>query len=97
VETREEAGGLSACKVSARPRSVSQVQKIKEHSTYTARPGQKDKLYSVILKCIDDSKHPNRFLRFVQGAPQPLAFLSDDRQLLDSERFCTNPSKPIER
>lgn len=48
----------------------------------------------MILKCIDDSKHPNRFLRFVQGAPQPLAFLSDDRQLLDLERFCTNPSKP---
>ena len=100
VETREEAGGLSACKVSARPRSVNQVQKIKERSihhqssTYTARPDQKDKLDSVILKCIDDSTHRNRFLRFVQGAPQPLAFLSDDRQLLDLERFCTNPSKP---
>ena len=34
VETREEAGGLSACKVSARPRSVSQVQKIKEQSIH---------------------------------------------------------------
>ena len=63
---------LSACKVSARPCSVNQVQKIKEwsihhqSSTYTARPGQKDELYCVILKCIDDSAHPNRFLRFVQ-------------------------------
>ena len=100
METREEAGGLSACKVSARPHSVNQVKKIKERSshhqssTYTARPGQKDELYSVILKCIDDSPHPNRFLRFVEGAPQPLAFLSDDHQLLDLERFCTNPSKP---
>ncbi|CAH3171111.1 unnamed protein product [Porites lobata] len=76
VETRQEAGVLSACKVSARPRSVNQVQKIKERSihhqssTYTARPGQKDELYS------------------------PLAFISDDRQLLDLERFCTNPCKP---
>ena len=41
-----------------------------------------------------DSTSPNRFLRFVQGAPQALAFLSDVRQLLDLERFCTNPSKP---
>ena len=100
VEAREEAGGLSASKVSARPRSINQVQKVKERSIhrqsskYTVRPGQKDELYSVILKCIDDSTNSNRFLQFVQGAPQPLAFLADDRQLLDLERFCTNPSKP---
>ena len=54
----------------------------------------KKKTYSVILKCIDDSTHFDRFLRFVQVAPQPLPFLADDRELLDLERFCTNPSKP---
>ena len=54
----------------------------------------KKKTYSVILKCIDDSTHFDRFLRFVQAAPQPLPFLADDRELLDLERFCTNPSKP---
>ena len=101
VEARQEAGGLSATKVSSRPRSINQVQKLKERSihhqssNYTARPGQKDELYSVILKCIDDSTHSHRFLRFVQGAPQPLAFLADDSQLLDLERFCTNPSRPL--
>lgn len=100
VEARHEAGDLSASKVSSRPRSINQVQKRKERSihhqssNYTARPGQKDELYSVILKCIDDSTHFHRFLRFVQGAPQPLAFLADDSQLLDLERFCTNPSRP---
>lgn len=90
VEARQEAGGLSASKVSSR-RSINQVQKLKERSiqhqssNYTARPGQKDELYSVILKCIEDSTHSHRFLRFVQGVPQPLAFLADDHQLLDLE------------
>ena len=35
-----------------------------------------------------------RFLQFVQGASQPLAFLADERQLNHLERFCTNLSKP---
>ena len=50
----------------------------------------------MILKCIDKSTHFDRFLRFVQREPQPLAIaiFVDDRQLLDLERFCTNPSKP---
>ena len=30
VEAQQEVGGLSACTVSARPRSINQVQKIKE-------------------------------------------------------------------
>ena len=33
-------------------------------------------------------------MQFVQGAPHPLAFLADDRQLNDLDRFCTNPSRP---
>ena len=100
MEAPEEAGGLSARKVSARPHSINQVQKLKERSIHYqsskqhARPGEKDELYSVTLKCIEDSTHSDRFLRFVQGAPQPLAFLADDLQLLNLERFCTNPSKP---
>ena len=100
MEVPEEAGDLSARKVSARPHSINQVQKLKERSIHYqsskqhARPGEKDALYSVIFNCIEDSTHSDRFLRFVQGAPQPLAFLADDLQLLDLERFCTNPSKP---
>ena len=66
-------------------------ERVKEHSIHyqsskqLARPGQKEELYSVILKCIDDTMHLDRFLRFVQGASQPLAFLADDSQLLDLE------------
>ena len=100
MEAPKEAGGHSARKVSARPHSINHVQKLKERSIHYqsskqhVRPGEKDELYSVILKYIEDSTHSDRFLRFVQGAPQPLAFLVDDLQLLDLERFCTNPSKP---
>lgn len=98
MEARQEAGGLSATNVSARPRTINQVQKLKGRSTQnqtsTARSGQKDELYSVIVKCIEDSSNPDRFIQFVQGAPQPLAFLADARQLNDVERFCTNSRKP---
>jgi len=49
-----------------------------------------------MLKCVEDKtgNKGSRFLQFGQGAPQPLAFLADERQLKEVERFCTNPSDP---
>ncbi|KAL9977367.1 hypothetical protein ACROYT_G014759 [Oculina patagonica] len=99
MEARQEVGGLSATNVSTRPRTINQVQKLKGRSTVNqtsmARSGQKDELYSVIVKCIEDSSNPDRFIQFVQGASQPLAFLADARQLSAVERFCTNSRKPV--
>ena len=100
AETRKDSGGiLGASAVTSLPRTVKQVQKIKERldqkSCTTYSLARKDELFAVILKCVDESKNKNeRFLQFVQGAPQPLAFLSDDRQLHDLERFCTNLHQP---
>lgn len=98
MEARQEAGGLSATNVSARPRTINQIEKLKGRSTQihssATKSGQKDELYSVIVKCVEDSTNPDRFIQFVQGAPQPLAFLADARQLNHVERFCTNPGKP---
>ena len=44
MEAREEAGGLSASKVSARPRSINQVQKLKERSIHYHRSNMKDQV-----------------------------------------------------
>ena len=98
MEVRQEAGGLSATNVSAKPRTINQIEKLKGRQTQThssaTKSAKKDELYSVIVKCVEDSTNPERFIQFVQGAPQPLAFLADARQQNDVERFCTNPGKP---
>ena len=57
---------------------------------------KKDELFAIMRKCVEDKTGTkgSRFLQFVQGASQPLAFLADERQLKEVERFCTNPSDP---
>jgi hypothetical protein len=57
-ETHENAGGLmNAKKVSSLPRTVTQVQKLKERSSLQkknlSRHEKKDELYAVILKCVN--------------------------------------------
>lgn len=49
-----------------------------------------------MFKCEEDKKGTkgSRFVQFVQGAPQPLPFLADERQLKEVECFCSNPSDP---
>ena len=52
VETREEAGGLSTCKVSARPRSVSQFKKLRNSQfTTKAVPTLQDLVKKTNLFC----------------------------------------------
>jgi hypothetical protein len=100
-ETRNDAGGiLKAATLSALPKTVKQIQKLKERSnegksSMTSRHAKKDELFAVISKCVEEShSEKGRFVQFVQGAPQPLDFLSDNRQLNDIERFCTNRQNP---
>ena len=78
------------------------MQKIKERSQHKSDPlpptqrAYKEELFAIMLKCVEDKtgNKGSRFLQFVQGAPQPLAFLADERQLKEVEGFCTNPSDP---
>lgn len=61
------------------------------------KSSHKDELCAVMLKCVEDKldiKERSRFIRYVQGAPQPLTFLADERQLNEVACFCTNPSDP---
>ena len=102
-ETRSEAGGLRLIgSVSSFPKSLKQIQKLKERSQrksdhlVATQTTKKDELFAIMLKCVEDKTGTkgSRFLQFVQGASQPLAFLADERQLKEVERFCTNPSDP---
>ena len=88
--------------VSSFPKSLKQIQKLKERSQrksdhlVATQTTKKDELFAIMLKCVEDKTGTkgSRFLQFVQGASQPLAFLADERQLKEVERFCTNPSEP---
>ena len=79
--------------VSSFPKSLKQIQKLKERSQrksdhlVATQTTKKDELFAIMLKCVVDKT-------FVQGASQPLAFLADERQLKEVQRFCTNPSDP---
>ena len=102
-ETRSEAGDLRLIgSVSSFPKSLKQIQKLKERSQrksdhlVATQTTKKDELFAIMLQCVEDKTGTkgSRFLQFVQGAAQPLAFLADERQLKEVERFCTNPSEP---
>ena len=44
----------------------------------------KDELYALMMKCVEDKldiKEQSGFICYVQGAPQPLTFLAEERQL----------------
>ena len=49
-------------------------------------------LYAVMLQCksTEGSEH---FIQDVTCAPEPMAVLATDQQLLDIERFCRDPLK----
>ena len=88
--------------VSSFPKSLKQIQKLKERSQrksdhlVATQTTKKDELFAIMLKCVEDKTGTKGrwFLQFVQDASQPLAFLADERQLKEVERFCTNPSDP---
>ena len=56
MEVRQEAGGLSATDVSAKPRTINQIEKLKGRPTQNhssaRKSAKKDQLYSVIVKCV---------------------------------------------
>ena len=54
---------------------------------------KKDELFALIKQCKEDETSLKPFLRFVQGAPYPMCFLANDRQMADIVKFCTNPDE----
>ena len=69
MEARQEAGGLLATNVSAKLRNINQIEKLKGRSTRNhssaAKSAQKHERYSVIVKCVEDSTNPGRFIQFL--------------------------------
>ena len=52
--------------------------------------GTRDMLFTVMQQCKTAEKG-TVFVRDVTCAPEPMAVIATDQQLLDLERFCTNP------
>ena len=63
------------------PRNILQVWNINRHNNDVVV--EKDELFALIKQCKEDESSQTPFLRFVQGAPYPMCFLANDRQLHD--------------
>ena len=73
------------------PRNIQQVWNINRHNNDVVV--EKDELFALIKRCKEDESSQKPFLRFVQGAPYPMCFLANDRQLHDIVKCCTNQKK----
>ena len=90
----EEVGGLvNARSMGSLPKSREQVSYYKhrdkgECSTASNRSKSEDVLYNVMLQC-KSSNPSDAFVRTVVAAPEPMAVLCTDQQMV---RFLTNPA-----
>ncbi len=85
----ESEGGITQCRSSSNlPRNRKQVTNVRQQS-YSKAPNQ-DLLYAVMEMCLKAKSGEERFVRSVQAAPEPMAVLALDQQLIDLERFCTD-------
>ena len=91
-KTCENAGGLLLAETSSSlARNIEQVWNLSWQKKTTAV--EKDELFAVIKQCKEDEKSDKPFLRYVQGAPYPMCFLANDRQMRDIVKCCTNPAE----
>ena len=92
-------GGLisarSAAELPLQPQQVYNIKhqlKAKQGCSSGASKGKgRDLLFTVMEQCKLSQKE-SRFVQEVTCAPEPMAILATDQQLLDMERFCTNES-----
>ena len=85
----EEAGGVSGCQsMGDLPRNSKQVSNVR-YKLSDSKSNDKDGLYEIMKKCVDEQSRSNPFIRNVQAAPEATCVLAADYQLNDLERFCT--------
>lgn len=59
----------------------------------SSKATNKDLIYAVMEMCLKAKSGGERFVQSVQAAPEPMAVLALEQQLVDIERFCTNKSE----
>ena len=85
----EREGGIVKCRSpSVLPRNRKQVL-----NSRVPNSSNKDLLYAVMEMCLKAKSGGEQFVRSVQAAPEPMAVLALEQQLVDIERFCTNSSE----
>lgn len=95
----KERGGIMSISQSGEfPRNRNQVynvnRKLKNEKARTTLSNN-DPLLQIITKAKEDQKGrvKNAFIREIPLFPEPIVFLASEQQLIDIERFCTNPAK----
>ena len=83
----ESEGGIINCRSSSSlPRNHHQVSNIRQQSSSTTN---RDLLCDVMEMCLKAKSGSEKFVQSVQAAPEPMAVLALEQQLIDLERFCT--------
>lgn len=87
----EKEGGIVKCRSpSVLPRNRKQVENVRVPSSKTPNT---DLLYAVMEMCLKAKSGGEQFVQSVQAAPEPMAVLALEQQLVDIERFCTNSNE----
>ena len=91
----EQRGGIHSIESSGEyPRDRAQIYNIRRHSVMKGSippTGVSDPLLEILKKAKEQQQMGDMFIRDVQMSPEPMIFLATDQQLLDVQRFCTNP------
>lgn len=87
----EESGGiLKITSAGGHERNVRQLTNIKQKSQESAE----DNFVELLQMLKEDARDPDTaFVRKVDNSSDPCVVLASNQQLLDVERFCTNPAK----
>ena len=87
-ESVRRKGRLEFClSISELPRNTKQVSKALASSTTSFKPSTNQRR-DILLEAMETCKSKDGFVREVVGAPEPMAFLANDRQLKDIELYC---------
>lgn len=87
----EKEGGIVKCRSpSVLPRNRKQVENVRVSSSKTPNT---DLVYAVMEMCLKAKSGGKQFVQSVQAAPEPMAVLALEQQLVDIKRFCTNSNE----
>lgn len=92
----EKRGGIMEIgSAGALPRNRAQVYNIAKEAKKEKSIGMDDPVLQVLVKAKEEQQGRSEdiFIREIPLFPEPIVFLATDQQLLDIERFCTNPEK----
>jgi hypothetical protein len=88
----EECGGIMGVQsLGSLPKNKKQVSNLK--SAIKSTCDVNDPLFTLMEQCKNEESKVNPFIRNVQGAPDAMCVLANEKQLNDLRRFCCDPNE----